>query len=185
MTAAELADQLRPGATVVLDSNAVWGSRLLALADKVNLVNQKQPAGAQIILCVPALVHAEHLAQLRRRLGDGFKPSEPRQILERKGVAVLHFTDEDAELAAGILARWFPSQDVWRLAKAGRLARALGVPCPSPAPRVPATLDWYLACQSEGRDWLMITDDQDQEFEKVSRRASLAMLRDALSLLSA
>ena len=104
-------------------------------------------------------------------------------MLERKGVVVLPFAEADAEASAEAVARWFPSQDDWRQAKGERLARALRVNCPLPAPQVPATVDWYLAAQSEGRGWLMVSEDQDREFQELTRKASLSTFRAALALL--
>ncbi len=185
MTADELAGQLQGAATVVLDSNAVWGAKLLGLADRVNLVNLGRPAESRLTLCVPALVHAEHVAQERRRLGAAFRPAEPIQVLTRKNVTILSFEADDAELSAAAIVGWFPSKEDWRLAKGQRVAQALGVPCPPSVPPVPATLDWYLAAQSAGRGWWMITDDRGHEFQHLSRRARVSTFRHALARLAA
>jgi hypothetical protein len=185
--AAELAVGLRGGAVVALDSNVVYGRRLLHLADAVNRLRDG-PLRLSIQLVIPALVHAEHLAQERRRRPD-FDPAKVRAALTSKGFGVdgphhiVAFGEEDAEGYGAWSQGLFPTRAAWEEAKRRRCFEMLGLPPAASNPRCSATVDWFIAAQAEARGWWLVPDDAGPEFQELRRRCSLGTLMAALEAL--
>ena len=185
MESADLREALRSGVTLAVDTNAVFGRRLLQLADQVNRLREP-PTAFPVVLVIPALVHAEHLAQVRPKRAD-FSAEVAQAALISKGFGadgphrIAAFNASDAEASAAILARWTLTD--WPLAKQRRCAAMLGVPLPEKAGRCSATVDWFIAAQAEAQGWLLITDDGGPEFQGHTRRSTYNSLMRALEAL--
>lgn len=164
ITDESLARDLQNGATLALDSNALFGSKLLRLADLVNNLNAE--SNLKVRLVIPALVHGEHLVQERERLGEGFRLEIAQQALESKGVDVFPYEQQDAEEYSRLLCGRFPSGEARHQARWDRLGLSGG------SGRCPATTDWPIALQAESRGWICVTADKGLEFRGTERRAN-------------
>lgn len=166
---------LRTGATFALDSNAVWDTRLLGLADLINRVDSIG-AGPPVRLVIPALVHGEHLVQEREKRPQ-FDLRLPLQTLADKRVTVVSYEQHDAEHFSEWLHEQFPTR---QQRHQGRWLRLLGGEANLPDRPCPATNDWHISAQAVGRNWICVSDDTGPEFQGVDRKVNTTQLRAAL-----
>jgi hypothetical protein len=187
MTDAEMASLLRGGTAVLaLDTNVITCPRkdgrlsfnpFLDICDLVDRIGST-PTGPRIRVVVPASVHFEVLHDLRLSKGSSFNLELVRNPLKSKGVDVLAFDEESAELASGELAQWCADSEVWRQRKKQHCLSALGL-ADAPGHGL-ATIDWLLATEAEARGWLLVTDDQGPEFADVDRKVKRTRLAGLL-----
>lgn len=155
----------------VLDTNVLWKVGRVA-----RLATLARRHGHQVT--VPALAHAEHCAQLRRKHGAGFDPETISEFLTTHEIAILPFDRPTAERAAVGLATRYPRKDDWHAARRERCAARFQVAIDQGGQTCPATVDWYLAAPYGPPDHVMVTLDEGAEFVGTG----VISLDDALAL---
>lgn len=178
--------RLREGCSVVLDTNAVYMSGLIKIADSVNQLNAAQPEKRTTLL-IPTLVAAEHFAQERRRWKTDYDLGRVMEVLKSKGFDAgdgfhkfLPFDYKHAEQFGESLASRYSTQEKWSSAKHASCQRCLaGAAATSPTAgsssptagsrRCSATVDWFIGQQATALSALLITDDKGEEYDDISR----------------
>lgn len=119
-------------------------------------------------LFASALVLAERVFQLRRKLGDNFDSNVFDAFLDTHRIEIVAFDRCAASWVAEKLSSEFQSDDEWRVAKWRRCAAAVGHQGEPPRrPRCPATVDWLIARHIAGTDTVLVTSDQGAEFHSI------------------
>lgn len=143
----------------VLDTNVLWetnGIRRLSRAIRANGFR----------LQVPALVHAERIAQARRKHGDKFDMSVIHSFIETHNIEVVPFDRGAAEQYAERVATRYPDDEAWHVAKRNRCAQRFQVSAAAGA-ACPATVDWFIAHGHPGGDVgervVFVTNDRGSE----------------------
>jgi hypothetical protein len=138
-------------------------------------------------LFASALVLAERVFQLRRKLGGKFDSNVFDSFLSTHQIEIVAFDQGAANRVAEQLCGEFQSDDEWRVAKWRRCATAVGHQGQPPRkPRCPATVDWLIARHTAGTDTVLVTSDQGAEFgslHRVSTEDALAMVSNAAKLV--
>lgn len=166
MSPAEVRELLQRGtATIAFDTNAVFGSQVLELADLANAWGAR--TGTRVGLAVGVLPFIERQAKERRARGERFDPAVVEQSLKRKGVEIAVFDLHDAEAASEWLAGVAPTDAPWQALKLARTRRLAELPDDTLA-RLPATVDWFIAAHAAARGWLLVTADGGAEFAHVT-----------------
>ncbi len=146
----------------ILDTNVLWKRKKIA---QLAVIAKKHAHHLQ----VPALVHAERLAQVRRDLQKDGKTFDQRVIdalLDTHGIEVVPFDRTVAERSALVLAGMFPSPDHWHEARRERCAHRFQVAqTNTPGPVCPATIDWYLHASYATVPATFVTLDGGLDFE--------------------
>lgn len=145
---------------LVLDTNALWETRAVRrLAELVRKCGFR--------LQVPALVHAERVAQVRRTHGESFDIAVVQSFIDTHHIEVVGFDRACAERFAEDTWRRFPDAEKWHAAKRTKCATRFhvnadaGVACPS-------TVDWFIAYghKAQGTDRVvLVTNDGGTEFD--------------------
>jgi hypothetical protein len=145
----------------VLDTNVLWKTKKLG-----QLASAAKRRGHEVQ--VPALVHAERLAQVRREQqekGTKFDAAMVESFLLTHELHVVPFDKALAERCAESLANRYPEKEHWHEARRGRCAARFqvvqvgtGKPCPS-------TIDWYLQAPYAAAPYVFVTLDGGTEFD--------------------
>lgn len=142
----------------VLDTNVLWKPKKLAqLASTARRHNH----GIEI----PALVHAERVAQLRRKKGADFDPAIIEAFIKTHKLKVTPFDKEVAERCARSLAERYSSREEWHDARRKRCETRFQVAQSDAGRSCPATIDWYLAASYSAAEYVFVTGDGRSEFE--------------------
>jgi hypothetical protein len=144
----------------VVDTNVLWKTREL-----VRLAAAARRHGHRVE--VPALAHAERLAQLRRQKRQEGKTFDPRIVeafLQTHGLQVAPFDEELAERCAGSLAERYRSADEWHDARKRRCASRFQMVQDDAGKTCPATIDWYLHAPYEAAPFVFVILDGGSEF---------------------
>lgn len=139
----------------VLDTNVLWKVQKLA-----KLASAARRRGHRVE--IPALVHAERLAQVRRKIheeGKAFDPSLVEAFLKTHGLVVVPFDKEVAERCAESLAERYPTRDGWHDARRTRCASRFQGVQNEAGKACPATVDWYLHAPYEAEPFVFVTLD--------------------------
>lgn len=179
MTDEALRERLVTGCALLFDTNAIYGNRLVEVANTVNQLNEVRSGGPQISLMVSPLAYAERQAQERRRRGETFDAAIVLHFLRSKGVKVHPLDEEVADGIADWLVRRAPDDAAWQRLKWSRVAEVAGLETGERSPRIAATVDWFIGGHAAAQGMVLVTDDQGLEFESVER-ATRAQLKDAL-----
>lgn len=119
-------------------------------------------------LFASALVLAERVFQLRRKLGEQFDSDNYDSFLLTHRIEVVAFDQAAAHRVAASLGSELRSDDEWQLAKWLRCAKAVGHRGEPPGkPRCPATVDWFIARHIAGPDTVLVTEDKGAEFASI------------------
>lgn len=137
---------------IYLDTNALW--RIRELQELC-----RRARSANYVVVVPALVCAERLAQLRRKLGASFRAQEFRDFLATNGIAVEDFDFGWAERASAALAARFTTKEKWDAAKRDALSG-----------RTPASTDFYIGAPLADETHPIVSDDTGHEFRSLGVR---------------
>jgi hypothetical protein len=164
----------------VLDTNVLWKHGRIA-----RLATLARRNGHRVV--VPALAHAERIAQLRREHGADFDPEAIREFLTTHKIAILPFGRLTAERAAEALATRYSSPDHWHAARRERCAGRFQVVLDQGGQTCPGTVDWYLAAPYSPPDYVVVTLDGGAEFagmDVVSLDEALALAEGGGAWLS-
>jgi hypothetical protein len=145
----------------VLDTNVLWRT-----AEIGRLATAAKRGGHSV--AVPALAHAERLAQVRRERheqGKTFDPAMVEAFFLTHGLEVVPFDKAVAERCAESLAGRFPKKALWHDARRSRCASRFQVAQEGTGKACPATVDWYLHAPYEGAPYVFVTLDEGVEFE--------------------
>jgi hypothetical protein len=142
----------------VLDTNVLWKPRRVA-----RLADVARPRGHTV--AVPALAHAERVAQLRREKGDDFDATDIDLFIQTHHIVILPFDQPTAERAAEALATRYPKPDHWHAARRARCATRFQILQPDVGEPCPATVDWYLMASYGSAEYTVVTHDRRDEFE--------------------
>lgn len=145
----------------VLDTNVLWHTTKIA-----RLATAAKRGGHSI--AVPALAHAERLAQVRRERheqGKTFDPAAVEAFLLTHGLQVVPFDKELAELCAESLARRYPEKERWHDARRARCASRFQIAQEGTGKPCPATVDWYLHAPYGAAPHVFVTLDEGAEFD--------------------
>src|SRR5205085_7902275 len=119
------------------DNNALWETKLVRrLAD---LVRQRG-----FRLQVPALVHAERVAQVRRSHGASFDIAVVQAFIDTHNIEVVGFDRGCAERFVQEVCTTYPDADGWHAAKRTKCATRFRVNADA-GQVCPATVDWFIA----------------------------------------
>lgn len=140
----------------VLDTSVLWRRRVRDLAELAKKHNHKVE--------IPALVHAERIAQVRRDKGRAFDLSFIDSFLKTHEVEIVSFDREIAERSAQELARRFPTPEAWHSARRQRCETRFQLASSATAPICPATIDWYISASYSDREIVLVTEDKGPEF---------------------
>jgi hypothetical protein len=135
-----------------LDTNVLWSGPLLK-----ELSRRARSAGHRVV--VPALVHAERLAQMRRERGPRFSIAAVNAFLETHEISVEPFDLAEAERASSVLASVFPTKDDWHGAKNEALKG-----------RTPATTDFFIGAPLADSKHPFVSEDRGHEFRSMGVR---------------
>ena len=135
---------------VYLDTNVLRSASQL-----ITLSARARRAGYRVL--VPALVHAERLAQMRREFGHRFDISAVNAFMDTNEIAVEPFDMVEAERASCALASAFPTDDRWHDAKKAAVQG-----------RVPATTDFYIGAPLANTQHPLVSGDKGYEFFSLS-----------------
>ena len=141
----------------VLDTNVLWKRERLS-----RLASAARRSGHEIQ--IPALVHAERVAQVRRERGAAFDPAFVGAFLQTHGLQVVPFDQEVAERCAEWLAQRYPSRDDWHEARRKRCEFRFQVAATESGDSCPATVDWYLAASYTADPFVFVTLDGGAEW---------------------
>lgn len=153
---------------IYLDTNVLWsGRQIRALCDLARL------AGHQVV--VPALVHAERIAQMRRERGSAFSEEAVESFLNTHNIRIEPFDRVDAERAANVLAVAFPTEDDWSAAKHSATSG-----------RHPATTDFFIGAPLVDAGHTFVSGDKGVEFrslkvDRITYQEALARLSEKTS----
>lgn len=142
----------------VLDTNVLWQRDLERLTRAARARNHRVE--------VPALVHAERIAQVRRQKKAEFDQAFIDAFVLTHNIQIVPFDRAAAELCASILAERYRSDQEWSDARRDRCMLRLRVEDPGGRP-CPATVDWFLHPRLHGTDAVLVTHDGGTEFEEV------------------
>lgn len=145
----------------VLDTNVLWKMQKL-----VQLARAARQHGHRIE--IPALVHAERMAQLRREKGAGFDPGVIEAFMMTHGLTVAAFDKEVAERCAQSLADRYSSPERWHAARRRRCESRFQLAQANAGSSCPATVDWYLSASYGAAPFVLVTLDGGPEFEGVA-----------------
>ncbi len=187
MTPSEFANELAAATAerpliLTLDTNAVFGKKLVKLAEEINRWGTASDRVGALKLRVNPLVFVERNVRERRKHGDRFNPKTVLEFLASSGVEVPPFDLEMADRASATLVSWHPEKDDWTRAKWERVCELYGVKSDAksvPTRQISATVDWFIAGAVES-DAVLVTDDTGAEFKKVERRVTYAVASGAL-----
>ncbi len=180
----KIEELIQPGAVLAFDTNALWSHRkLFRVCDLANRLDWDPP----LRLVVPAVAHGEHVLHIRHEIlakGRTFDVQALRLGLERKGLEIESFGREDAERVAELIADRYEDANSWRAAKRELAIRRLGSGAASAlaARRIQfaATVDWLIAGQCAGNEWVLVSDDDGPELSGVRQRIGFAALERLL-----
>jgi hypothetical protein len=145
----------------VLDTNVLWKiQKLIRLAKAARLHGHS--------IEVPALAHAERLAQVRREQtqpGKTFDPAIVEAFLLTHGLRVVPFDQAVAERCAEALAARYPDQERWHEARRARCAVRFQVVQDGTGKACPSTIDWYLQAPYLAAPYVFVTLDRGAEFD--------------------
>lgn len=145
----------------VLDTNVLWRiQKLIRLARAAKLRGHS--------VQVPALAHAERLAQVRREQqqpGKSFDPAIVEAFLLTHGLQVMPFDKALAEQCAESLAVRYPEKEHWHEARRDRCAARFQVVQDGTGKPCPSTIDWYLQAPYAAAPYVFVTLDGGAEFE--------------------
>ncbi len=194
MTPSEFASELAAATAerplvLTLDTNAVFGKKLIRLMEQINRWGVVVDRVGAIRVRLNPLVFVERNVHERRVQLEKKKEFEPRKVrewLESKDIEVPPFDLETADRASATLVTWHATKDDWKSAKWERVCELYGGTSAATSPpgrQISATVDWFIAAAIE-RDAVLVTDDTGVEFKKVERRVTYAVARDAFQLPS-
>jgi len=144
----------------VLDTNVLWKTRELA---QLAAAAKRQGHSVE----VPALAHAERLAQVRRKVhqdGKTFDAAFVEAFFQTHGLQVVPFDKALAERCAESLAQRYPEKEHWHAARRARCALRFQLPQDDAGKPCPATVDWYLYAPYEAAPFVFVTLDSGTEF---------------------
>jgi hypothetical protein len=145
----------------VLDTNVLWRT-----AEIGRLAIAAKRGGHSI--AVPALAHAERLAQVRRERheqGKTFNPAMVEAFFRTHDLKVMPFDEAVAERCAESLARRYPKKEHWHDARRSRCASRFQVAQEGTGKACPSTVDWYLHAPYGAAPYVFVTLDEGVEFE--------------------
>jgi hypothetical protein len=142
----------------VLDTNVLWKmARLVRLATAARRRDHH--------IEIPALVHAERMAQVRREKGAAFDPAFIEAFLQTHQLRIAPFDQEVAERCARALAERYASIEQWHRARRERCAARFQMAQTDAGRACPATVDWYLEASYTEAPFVFVTLDGGSEFE--------------------
>lgn len=145
----------------VLDTNALWKIRGLA-----RLSQAIRARGLR--LQVPALVHAERVAQMRRKHGSTFDIGFIQSFIDTHCIEVVSFDRTAAETYAERITKRYPHDSDWHAAKRERCATRFHIVADA-GEACPATVDWFIsrghAASGELERVIVVTDDTGVEYD--------------------
>lgn len=145
----------------VLDTNVLWNIKKL-----IRLARAAKRRGHSVQ--VPALAHAERLAQVRReprQPGTTFDSAIVEAFLLTHGLQVVPFDKALAEQCAESLATRYPEKEHWHEARRSRCAARLQVVQDGTGKPCPSTIDWYLQAPYTAAPYVFVTLDGGAEFK--------------------
>jgi hypothetical protein len=148
----------------VLDTNVLWKIQKIIRLSRAARLNGHR-------IEVPALAHAERLAQVRREQqhpGKAFDPAIVEAFLLTHGLQVVPFDKALAEQCAESLAARYPEKEHWHEARRGRCAARFQVVQDGTGKPCPSTIDWYLQAPYSAAPYVFVTLDEGAEFEGTS-----------------
>lgn len=137
---------------VYLDTNVLWDP------DDIKKLSRRARAGGYRVV-VPALVHAERVAQMQRTFGSRFNIAEIEAFLKTHEITIEPFGQREAECASSVLAEAFPTDDDWHEAKRQALVS-----------RTPATTDFFIGAPLVPTQHPFVSGDTGYEFRSLSVR---------------
>lgn len=189
MTPSDFADALAAATaerplTLTLDTNAVFGKKLIELMEQINQWGAALDRVGAIRVRLNPLVFVERNVHERReqlKKKKAFEPRKVREWLESKDIEVPPFDLETADRASATLVTWHATKDDWKRAKWERVCELYGGTSAATSPpgrQISATVDWFIAAAIE-RDAVLVTDDTGVEFRNVERRVTYEVAREA------
>lgn len=181
MTETELLDLFSHEEEVVLtfDTNAIFGhgknSRFLKLCDDINRLNRmREPKSIRKVISAP--VYMEKLHDLRQDL-ENYDHRKIERFLEEKGIEVLPIVRQHAEHVATILGELYPETKDWHAFKRRQCLSCLGLThladeVKGKGKDCGATIDWLVAGHASAEGYVLITNDTDEEFDRVTRKTT-------------
>ena len=159
----------------ILDTNVLWKTRQL---ERLAAAARRHGHSVE----VPALAHAERLAQIRRKNrqeGKTFDPSIVEAFLKTHEIRVAPFDRELADRCAASLADRYPSPDEWHNARRQRCASRFQMAQDDAGRPCPATIDWYLHAPYDAAPFVFVTLDGGSEFTRTGAISLDAAVRRA------
>lgn len=183
---------LKGGVTVSVDTNKANSTRLMKdLSDAISRLNEAwaiSAAGVRVTLVVSAIAFAELLLDHHQSSNSPFNFKLIDRFLASTGIGIEGFLDLDARHFAHRVWQLVGDDEAWQRAKINNCFAELRLSARKeellhPKARCSATLDWLIASQAEGREWLLVTEDRGDEFQGVERITTFETLKAALDRL--
>lgn len=169
MTARDLADLLRQGATLAFDTNLARQHEPLR-----HLHRALKSLRPQVRLVASALVHTEGVM-------DAHTEGRAEAVIP---LEIEAFTPDDARAVGRWLHQQHPTDVAWQRAKRTLAVRQLRATSYEANARASATIDWWIAGHAQVRGWILVTHDRGDEFRGVTHLATGAHLLAAVRLLT-
>ena len=140
-------------------------------------------------LHVSALVHAERLAQLRRKHGAKFNASSVKSFLDTHHITIVEIYRDHAEQIAEVLAQVAPDPTTWNQLKWHHYLNCVGLPpddrrCPSR--KLSSTNDWWILAHAAvpvpTPRVVFVTEDRGMEGTHFANHLEVVRAEDALKL---
>jgi hypothetical protein len=174
--------------TMVFDTNALFSNqRFRKLCNQINRIKDCDKK-YQLNLVVPAPAHVEKLHDLKQQYREHYNFSEILKGLTDKGVSIVSFKPNHADVVANLLGEQFPTTQAWRAFKRNRCIACLGLnttqmtQIQGGGKTCGATIDWLIAGYAEAEGYLLITGDTREEFKGI-RKTTLENLEAAVEQL--